>query len=649
MHQPIDCDIARVYNPESITMTASPASQPFVVAAARERPTRTAPQRVLLYAAAFGYAALVILAILRHEPWSDEAQAWLLARDAGLFDLWTRLMHYEGSPGLWQTLLHVLVHLGLPYAAYNFVSGALALAAAWLFMRYAPLPLAIRLLVPFTYFLAYQYAVVARSYVLLAPLLFAVAAIYKDALERPALVTTLLCLMGSVSVHGFILSAAIWFAICALGWRKLPEELRRRWLIATAVYALVMLLFLLSAWPARDVAFAEGRGLANVAVERFEGVLLATFSQAFTGEWITSFAVVGLTIPFLWRGGGAWVFLPATAGFWIFGVVVYAKEWHYGIVFLTWLFALWISAGRIRITRAALIGLWAAIAIQCYWTAAAVVYDLQHPYSGSAEAARYFKANPAKDLYAIAYPTTALEPYFAANIYSDFHGGSPIAYWDWSKRNPANPENDPAAIFSARRRDVVLVGYRRDYERLYWQRTLSKLGYVHTRHFGGSLFWHDRVLEPEAYDLYKRSPDAGPANLTSSLQLGSATSEGQLLAGFYSIEQNAWRWTAKKFSVLLHTPLGAAATGAKLSFQFYLPDIQVEKLGPFTLSGNVDGYPVAARVYAKAGRYVYSASVPREALRSNLVTVNLHFDKGAVGVNGDRRELAVVASAIGFE
>jgi hypothetical protein len=616
------------------------------MAAARERQTRAMAPRTLLYAVACGYAALVILTILRHEPWSDEAQAWLLARDAGLFDLWTRLMHYEGSPGLWQTLLHVLVHLGLPYAAYNFVSGALALAAAWLFMRYAPLPLAVRLLVPFTYFLAYQYAVVARSYALLAPLLFAVAVIYKDALKRPVLFTTLLCLIAGVSVHGFILSACIWLAISVLEWRKLPEELQRRCLIATAVYALVMLLFLLSAWPAHDVAFAEGRGLANIAVGRFEDVLLATFGQAFTGEWITSFAVVGLSIPFLWRGGGFWVFLPATALFWIFGVVVYSKEWHYGIVFLTWLFAIWISAGRVRITRAALIGLGTAIAIQCYWTAAAVAYDLRNSYSGSAEAARYFKANPVKDLYAIGYPTTALEPYFAANIYSDFHNGSPIAYWDWSKRNPANPENDPAAIFSARRRDVVLVGYRREYERLYWARLLSKLGYVHKRHFGGGLFWHDRVLEPEAYDSYKRASFAVPANITSSLQLGAASSESQVLGGFYSIEQSAWRWTAKRFSALLRTPPGAATTGAKVSFQFYLPDIQVEKFGAFTLSGNVDGYPLGARTYSKAGQYIYSASVPREALKSGLVTVNLHFDKGAVGVNGDHRELAVVASAI---
>ncbi|HLI83674.1 MAG TPA: hypothetical protein VKV17_07125 [Bryobacteraceae bacterium] len=632
-------------------MTASPAGAKLASPpASGER--RAHAQDALIYAAALLYAALVAITITRHEPWADEAQAWLLGRDASLFDLWTRLMHYEGSPGLWQTLLHILVHLGLPYGAYNFLSGGLGLAAAWLFLRYAPLPLAVRLLVPFTYFLAYQYAVVARSYSLLGPLLFAVAAIYQDARKRPALVTTLLCLMAGVSVHGFFLSGCIGLAIWSPAlaeWRKLPAWLRRRWLIAAGIYAAVMFLFLLSAWPAHDVAFAEERGIASIAVNRFEDVLLATAGQAFTGEWITSFVAVGLTIPFLWRGGGALIFFPATALFWIFGVVVYSKEWHYGIVFLIWVFALWISANRLKIPRMALVGLGGAIAVQCYWTATAVAYDLRNPYSGSLEAVRYFKAHPAKNLYAIGYPAIALQPYFASNIYSDINDGSAVAYWDWSKRNPANPEQDAASIFSARRRDFVLVSYGRDYYRHYWGRMLARIGYVHLRHFEGSTFWHDSVLEPEAYDLYKRMPAPPLDNIASSLQLGAACSEDQLLTGFYSTEQNAWRWTAKQFSVVLRMPPDAASNGAEVSFQFYLPEIQVAKLGPFTLSGNVDGYPLAARTYARAGRYVYTAAVPREALKSGLVTVNLHFNKSAVGINGDRRDLAVVASAIGLK
>ncbi|MBV9745183.1 MAG: hypothetical protein JO099_15585 [Acidobacteriia bacterium] len=635
-------------------MTASIKASPVAAKPSPAGANQSQSQpRTLIYAAAVLYAALVAVTIVLHEPWADEAQAWLLGRDASLVDLWTKLLHYEGSPGLWQTLLHFLIKLDLPYSAYNFVSGSMGLAAAWLFLRYAPLPLWARLLVPFTYFIAYQYAVVARSYALLAPLLFGVAAVYTRAREKPIFVTTLLCLIAGVSVHGVILSACLWLAICGPSiWneRERSPFLTRPWLVAMAVYALVVVLFMLSAWPAHDVAFAEGRGLPNTTVERFEGVLQILFSQAFTGEWITSFVLVGLSIPFLLSGGGALFFLPFAAMFWLFSVVVYSKEWHYGILFLAWLFAVWISATRVKPTRQALVALAAAILVQGYWTVAAVSYDWQHAYSGSAEAVRYLKKTPVQDLYAVGYPTTALQPYFPANLYSDTNNGSRAAYWDWSKRNPANPENDPAAIFSARHRNTVLVGYRRDYEQAFWSHVMSMLGYHPVRHFEGGLFWRDRVLEPEAFDLYHRVPgEAVQSRAVSNVNLGGARSDQQVLAGFYQVEDNAWRWTAKRFSVVLRTPPFAAADGAHLVFRFYLPDAQLAKLGPITLTGDVDGYPLAASTFVKGGNFVYSAGIPREALAFDLVTVNLRFNKASRGLNGDPRELGAVASSIAIE
>src|ERR1700685_3390409 len=137
----------------------------------------TPRNRVAIVVTLAVYALLAPSTIPRHKPWADEAQSWLLARDSSLSHLWGTLLHYEGTPGLWQTLLHLLIRLGLSYSAYNFVSGFLGLVAAYLLLRYAPLPLFIRILLPFTYFLCYQYAVIARSYALIAPLLFAIAAL----------------------------------------------------------------------------------------------------------------------------------------------------------------------------------------------------------------------------------------------------------------------------------------------------------------------------------------------------------------------------------------------------------------------------------------------------------------------------------------
>ena len=65
------------------------------------RSSATSQPLLVPFCAAVIYALVVVLMVLHHEPWADEAQAWLLARDASLWDLWTRLMHYEGSPGIW--------------------------------------------------------------------------------------------------------------------------------------------------------------------------------------------------------------------------------------------------------------------------------------------------------------------------------------------------------------------------------------------------------------------------------------------------------------------------------------------------------------------------------------------------------------------
>ena len=108
--------------------------------------------RLPLYAAALIYAVVACAAVMHHVAWADEAQSWLLARDASLVDLWTRLLHYEGTTGLWQTLLHFLVRAGLPYQGMNVFSGVLGLAAACVIFWRAPFPLGVRVALPFTFF-----------------------------------------------------------------------------------------------------------------------------------------------------------------------------------------------------------------------------------------------------------------------------------------------------------------------------------------------------------------------------------------------------------------------------------------------------------------------------------------------------------------
>jgi hypothetical protein len=591
------------------------------------------------YASVLGYALVAALVVPRHEPWADEAQSWLLARDGSLSQIWGHLLHYEGTPGVWQTLLHVLIGVGLPYSAYGFVSALLGLAAVVLLLRYAPFPLYIRLLLPFTYYLCYQYSVIARSYALIAPLLFGIAAIYPQAARRPVWTTILLCLLAGISVQGFLMSACIWATLYGpLLFDKAQgaKVQRAKFAWSSLVYWCVLAALLASAWPARDVAFAEHRGLANLHF--LPDIFKAGLGAAFTGYWILSLVLVASSAPLLWRGGGWLFFLLASASFFLFGAIVYAQLWHFGILFLAWVFAIWISAARTRIGAPTILALIAAIGVQCYWSAAAIRYDWNHAYSGSRAAAQYFRQTglPAGGLYAVGYPSVAVQPYFPSNIYSNYHHG---ANWDWSKRNTAD---DPAALFASDRRELVLVGYKNLAEKQRWAGTLGLMGYGEVRRFEGATFWQAHVFELESYDLYRATSQP---RISSIVNMADPSQAAQLLTGFYDIEGQRSRWTARNFSVVLKVP---PETNEGIYLKLYVPDVQIRNLGAMTMSAEVNGHELPSLVLSKPMEYVYHANVPPNALRSGFAVANFKLDKSSAGLNGDARDLGVVVTEVGL-
>lgn len=137
--------------------------------------------------------------------------------------------------------------------------------------------------------------------------------------------------------------------------------------------------------------------------------------------------------------------------------------------------------------------------------------------------------------------------------------------------------------------------------------------------------------------------------LLSVVSVSDPAASAQLVRGFYGLEGNTWRWTAKQFEVALKPPAGAADNGAKLSFHFNVPGAIVEKFGPVTLNAALNGMPLAPETYSKPGNYVYSRDVPAAALKSDAVVVQFSSDKGIAPSAGDQRELALVSVSFGLE
>src|SRR6266849_510982 len=72
--------------------------------------------------------------------------------------------------------------------------------------------------------------------------------------------------------------------------------------------------------------------------------------------------------------------------------------------------------------------------------------------------------------------------------------------------------------------------------------------------------------------------------LATVIHTSDPRSSSQLLSGWHEIEQNAWRWTEGKFSVLLRPPRGSAEKGAVLQLKFSIPEPVIAKLKTVSLA-----------------------------------------------------------------
>lgn len=137
--------------------------------------------------------------------------------------------------------------------------------------------------------------------------------------------------------------------------------------------------------------------------------------------------------------------------------------------------------------------------------------------------------------------------------------------------------------------------------------------------------------------------------LASVVATADPHAAAQLVSGFYGVEQNSWRWTAGRFSVLLRPPRSAATNGAVLQLKFTIPDVAISKMKNVSLSAYVNGTALAPETYKQAGQFIYSRDVPANLLTGDVARVDFSLDKTMPPTAADRRELGVVATMVGLQ
>jgi hypothetical protein len=146
-----------------------------------------------------------------------------------------------------------------------------------------------------------------------------------------------------------------------------------------------------------------------------------------------------------------------------------------------------------------------------------------------------------------------------------------------------------------------------------------------------------------------RATEEEAPRMASIIHMSDPKTATQLVSGFYDVEQNAWRWAQKRFSVVLRPPLGSPQRGAALNLKFTVPDVTISRLQKVTLSAAVNSSPLAPETYSKPGEYTYSRDVPPNLLTGEAARIDFTLDKAMAPSDADQRELGVVVLSVGLE
>ncbi len=155
-------------------------------------------------------AAMLCVGAAFHAYWADEAQAWLLARDSRSLPSLLSNMRYEGHPPVWHLLIMPFAHASWNPQWMKLPHLLCAIGTAFLLFSARGLPVAVRILAPFSYFFLFEYGEVVRNY---APgillLLLATRLLAEHTRSWPWLTPLLLALAALTSLPAAVTATSL--------------------------------------------------------------------------------------------------------------------------------------------------------------------------------------------------------------------------------------------------------------------------------------------------------------------------------------------------------------------------------------------------------------------------------------------------------
>jgi hypothetical protein len=382
------------------------------------------------------YSLLNIIVLIHHEPWEDEAQAWLIARDLDIISIFKQ-MAYEGTPALWHILLFPLAKAGLPYISEFILHLVIAITTVTVFVLYAPFSRLTKVLFIFSYYMAYEYSIIARSYSLSVLLLFLIAALYVNRFEYPIRYSILVFLLFNTNVHSFFIA----FSLTVLfAWELHRNEIKG---VLSRIGVSVMLTggfwaFLQLLSPPDNFTygiFSENK----TYLAPFAAIAYAFFPWHTINFLSVNLRLIFIVISFLIfytiilsvlrKPAVLFILVISFSGlFYIFALKYTGAVRHYGLILIIFLFAIWISkyysdsqirllevSSNINLSKLSIAIINSCLALSLLYALEIQYLDYKYTFSGAKGMADFIKRNHLTDHIIVSHSMpgviTSLLPY----------------------------------------------------------------------------------------------------------------------------------------------------------------------------------------------------------------------------------------------
>lgn len=385
------------------------------------------------------YVVLVSVTSFFHEPWLDECQAWLIARDCSLLELLGERLHYEGHPALWFILLMPFAKLGFPFKeTMFFLNLAFMLGGFVVLFRKAPFPRWIKCVLPFTYFLCYQYGVISRPYSMMFFAFCLMGLFFQKRNEKPLrflLAQFLLCMSCA---YGMVISAGVcivWTVEIIRDnqyYKRILAAMRDRRAWYLFVFLLINVGMLICMLPVEE-ARALNDTSKTTQIERLMQVVYAFLVApadatiyGYTMEYLIDYScnfqllfgavlgtiMLGVLGYFAWKKHMLHYVSAIYVIFAVFGAFVYLSPHHIGIYGMLLLFFSWVICNEktstdvqqetvlqhipVSLRKYAVLLVVFIVGQNFYWTGVSMATDIRYRYDFGQDVASFIQENGAE-------------------------------------------------------------------------------------------------------------------------------------------------------------------------------------------------------------------------------------------------------------